>query len=225
MLMHLLEHGIALLAPHICIGCGREGSVLCSSCARASLLPPPSRCYRCYRATRQSRVCTACRRVVALKHVWIAARYSGQAKELVYKLKFERAAQAAEVLAGSLHTRLPLLPPSVVLTHIPTVNARVRRRGYDQARLIALQLSKYRGWSYAPLLVRRGRARQLGARRAQRFAQAESAFEVRKQRRVQDVHVLLIDDVLTTGATIEAAAQVLKAAGAKTIEAAIFAQP
>jgi predicted amidophosphoribosyltransferase len=65
----------------------------------------------------------------------------------------------------------------------------------------------------------------LGATRKQRFKQLEHAFAAQNLNIVRDAHILLIDDVLTTGATVEAAAGVLKAAGAKTIDVAVFAQP
>ncbi len=222
--MNLVERCVSWLAPHVCLACGQEGAVLCPSCVASLLVPLPSRCYRCHRSTRQSRVCAACRRQVSLGRMWIAAQYQAQAKQLVQRLKFERAKQAAQILADQLGDQLPILPAHIIVVHIPTAASRVRGRGYDQARLMARSLSAARGWAYAPLLIRRGKARQLGASRQARFKQIQEAFYVPRPRRVVGAHILLVDDVLTTGATVEAAARVLKNAGAQTIDAAIFAQ-
>ncbi len=222
--MNLVERSIGLLAPHVCLACGQEGAVLCPSCVASLLVPLPSRCYRCHRSTRQSRVCAACRSQVSLGRVWIAAQYEAQAKQLVRRLKFERAKQAAQILADQLDDQLPILPTHIIVVHIPTAASRVRGRGYDQARLMAKNLSAAKGWAYAPLLIRRGKARQLGATRRERFDHMRRAFRARHMQQIQGAHILLVDDVLTTGATVEAAARVLKNAGAQTIDAAIFAQ-
>lgn len=223
--MNLLERCLDTIAPHTCFVCASEDSVLCAACRLEAFTPLPSRCYRCHTATTQSRVCPSCRRKSPLLHVWVSTRYSDQTKELIRRFKFERAKQAADIVAEAMDLQLPILPDTTLVTHIPTANARVRIRGYDQAQLIARKLCDRRGWRYTPLLLRQGTARQLGAKRNQRFAQIENAFAVRKPQLVSGAHILLIDDVLTTGATIEAAAQVLKKSGAKKIEAAVFAQP
>ncbi len=223
--MNIVDRCLETVAPHTCFVCGLEGALLCNSCSMEAFLPVPSRCYRCHVATTQSRVCANCYRVVSLSSVWVATRYAEHAKELIRRFKFERAKQAADIVARTIDQRLPILPDSVVVSHIPTANSRVRVRGYDQAELIARRLCRIRGWQFTSLLLRRGTGRQLGAKRSQRFMQLESAFTVRNQNLVTGAYVLLIDDVLTTGATVEAAARLLKDAGAKTIEAAVFAQP
>jgi ComF family protein len=111
----------------------------------------------------------------------------------------------------------------VFITYVPTANARVRERGYDQAALIARELSRQVGSPCVPLLARVGGQRQLGQGRAARKKQMEGAFRVLKPALLQNKHVLLVDDVLTTGATCEAAARVLRQAGAKRVSAAVFA--
>lgn len=223
--MNLLERCLGMIAPHICFVCGQEGSVLCADCQLEAFRPVPSRCYRCHAATRQSRSCQSCRRKTPVSHVWASTRYFDQSKELIRRFKFERAKQAAGIVAEAIDQALPILPGNILVAHVPTANSRVRARGYDQARLVAQELCRHREWQYASLLLRRGSARQLGARRSQRFTQLENAFSIRSPELIAGAHILLIDDVLTTGATLEAAARALKQAGAKTIDAAVFAQP
>ncbi len=111
-----------------------------------------------------------------------------------------------------------------IIVHVPAATSRVRARGYDQSKLIAKQLASIFGCSQQTLLSRHGQARQVGAKRDKRFSQVVGAFTPRKVDGIKNAHILLVDDVLTTGASVEEAAKVLKAAGAKTVNAAIFAQ-
>ncbi len=147
--------------------------------------------------------------------------YDAAAKELVYKLKFDRCRKAADDMAALLADCLEVRECTVI-SHIPTAPARVRQRGYDQAALIARALARRVGISYATLLVRTGEQRQVGQKRTQRQRQMRNAFRAIRPELLNQ-HVLLIDDVLTTGATCEAAAQALKSAGARRVSAAVFA--
>ena len=76
---------------------------------------------------------------------------------------------------------------------------------------------------YTPLLARTGGQRQLGQHRDVRVKQMEGAFRILNPDAVRGKHVLLVDDVLTTGATCEAAARALRQAGAKQVGATVFA--
>jgi ComF family protein len=220
-----LEIAISLLAPHRCINCRKAGPILCINCAELALIEPPSRCYRCHKATSQSRVCDACHKRSSLSHVWIASEYDEIAKKLIYKLKFERARAASEVVARSIDDYLPDLPKNMVISFVPTASSRVRQRGYDQAKLIAKELSKRRGWEFSELLLRRGSSRQVGSSREKRIKQLEKAFMAKNLVKIKGKHILLVDDVVTTGATLEAASKELKKAGARLIDAVVFAQP
>jgi predicted amidophosphoribosyltransferase len=111
----------------------------------------------------------------------------------------------------------------VLIAYVPTAPQRVRERGYDQAALIAKELAIRSKLPYHTLLARTGTQRQLGQQRAVRKEQMTGAFRSLDKIDLQDKHVLLIDDVLTTGATCEAAARALRQAGAKRVSAAVFA--
>jgi ComF family protein len=149
--------------------------------------------------------------------------YTGTAKQLIRKLKFERSKAGAAVIATLLGEDLPYFPADTVVTYVPTARKRVRLRGYDQTRLIAEQFAKHRGLQCASLLVRHGYSRQVRSTRAQRAKQAAENYTAKREQLHFDT-VLLIDDILTTGATLEASARVLKKAGAKHVNAAVFAQ-
>lgn len=218
----MLEQLINLIAPHYCLECGTPGRLLCEQCADSRLIKAVSRCYRCGKSTEQFRTCRPCRAGSELFQVWSACAYDGVAKDLVRRLKFERARAAADVMADRLAAVLPA-DANWLVTHLPTANNRVRQRGYDQAQLIAKRLGKVVGLPCPVLLVRQGSSRQLGQTRQTRFEQMSVAFRPERMGKTEGRHILLVDDVLTTGASLEAAAKTLKAAGAKRVSAAVFA--
>jgi ComF family protein len=219
--MSVFELLLQIIAPHHCLNCGLEGFLLCPACVR-KLPDVPPRCYRCHLPSSQGRTCTACNKHSPLYAVTAATPYRHAAKDLIHNLKFERAQAAAADIAAALARRLDLAGVGCI-TYIPTAPARVRSRGYDQARLIARALSRRTGLPCYRLLGRTGNRRQVGAGAAERKLQAELAFYSRGAGRAAGLHVLLVDDVLTTGASCEAAAQVLLRAGARRVSAAVFA--
>lgn len=219
--MWIVERLLSLIAPHYCRQCGTEGTLLCPSCSTL-LQSVPSRCYRCHRVTKDFRTCTKCCNKSKLYAMHANTRYAGVAKDVIYALKFERAQAAARDIALAVATSLPS-GLEVIITHIPTAPSRVRLRGYDQAALIARELSRLTALPYAPLLARKNDTRQVGQKRASRQAQMQDAFRALHTPALQGRHIMLVDDVLTTGATCEAAARVLKATGARRVSAVVFA--
>ncbi len=222
--MRLIERTFRALAPHDCLNCGQEGSLLCNWCSLDSIEPLPAQCYRCQRLSQDSRVCQRCRPQTRLNYVWVRTVYDNLAKQLVYELKFNRKQDAATVIAQLLKDSLPYLAPDTIIVHIPTSSRHIRQRGYDQANIIASQLALKLNRKHLTLLGRLGNARQVGNTRQTRLTQLRGAFRPLKGNLIRGAHILLIDDVLTTGGTLEAAAATLKKAGAKQVDAAVFAR-
>jgi ComF family protein len=152
------------------------------------------------------------------------ADYEAYPKQLIGLLKFGRVRASAKVMAGYMQTTLPFLDEATVITFVPTATSRVRQRGYDQAHLLAKELSRLTKRKTKPLLGRLGQTRQVGATRKQRLVQLQNAFFARNSKAIKGAHILLVDDVLTTGATLEAAAKTLRQTGAKSVSAVVFAQ-
>jgi ComF family protein len=204
--MSFIDTMLAKIAPHDCLGCGAEGRLLCRKC-QASLPPAP----------RLSSVEGA-----DLDAVSAAVIYQGIAKNLVWKLKSSGAQAAAVVMAEIM---LPLIKnhKRVTLVSVPTATSRVRQRGYDQSRLLGRALARQAGLPWMNCLARIGQTHQVGANREQRRQQLHDAFRVAQKRLVTGKHLILVDDVVTTGSTLEAAAKILKEAGAIRVDALTFA--
>lgn len=196
--------------------------MLCNWCYPDAFTPLPSRCYRCMAKTKQSATCTRCRRQTNLSHVWMGAEYEGVSEQLIKLFKFERAHGVGKILAKHLNETVPYLK-DVIITFAPTATSRRRQRGYDQAQVVAKELAQLRKIPYLALLGRLGQQRQVGANRKERLKQLEKAFWAQNDHKIIGKHIVLIDDVMTTGATLEMAAKVLKAAGAKRVSAVVCA--
>lgn len=221
--MSLLDTLISVIAPYDCLGCSAEGGLLCRACA--ALLPDlPERCYRCRKLSAGNLTCSSCRKTSRLYAVHVATEYEGMAQQVIWRLKFTGARNAARCMSESMLPLVDMTARGVCVVPVPTAATRVRQRGYDQATLLARELAKRRGFSCRNLLRRYGKTHQVGARRSQRLKQMHGAFRVSKLGHATPKHVLLIDDVLTTGATLEAAAAALRTAGVQRVSALVYAQ-
>jgi ComF family protein len=222
--MQLLEKIISVIAPHTCLGCGVEDDLLLCEGCQQSLALVPSRCYRCKAVTPRYEVCKPCQAGTPLRQVVVFAHHSELAKELIHHMKYERARAGMAEAATLMSELVWQLPTHAIYTHIPTASSRVRIRGYDHAKVLARCLALPGTAVRATLLARLGQAHQVGSSRAERLRQLQDSFRPVHARRLQGRHVVLVDDVLTTGATLETAARTLKRAGAKRVSAIVFAQ-
>ncbi len=220
--MFILERLINVIAPHECLICGYEGDLLCAWCKTDAFSPVPSRCYKCCVQTKSFLTCNKCRKQTPLRQVWVGSDYEDYAKKVVQSLKFSYKRGAADLMAQYLAGQIPYLPTDTLVTHVPTASIRVRQRGFDHAEAIAKAFARERNLKYSRLLGRRGNSRQVGAKRQQRTAQLKGAFWAMHD--AQGKNIVIVDDVVTTGATIEEAARTLRAAGAHHVYAAVFAQ-
>lgn len=219
--MHLLERIANFIAPDDCLSCGQETGLLCAACL-PTLPMPPGRCFGCDTAV-SGVACAACLRLAGLGSLQAATHYTGLAKLLVASLKFRGNQAAARRMAAAIRLRCTL-PSDVLLVHMPATTAHVRERGYDQSQLIVRQLSRDLGLPRADLLRRSGHHHQLGSSRVQRQQQLAGSLMVAQPRLLAGKHIFLIDDVLTTGSSLTAATKVLRAAGARSVDACVFAQ-
>ncbi|HEX8743112.1 MAG TPA: hypothetical protein VF712_08250 [Thermoleophilaceae bacterium] len=200
---------LAPLAPPLCAGCGGvagPAEPLCGACRSALTWLGPG-------------FATA-----AAMTVWAPVAYEGPARGLVRALKFGGAWRAADTMAAQIAANAPaaLLGPPTVLVPVPLHPRRLRRRGYDQALLLAGALAERTGLELRRCLARAGSAgAQVGRGRSERLAGPPGtirAVAAAPQR------ALLVDDVVTTGGTLAACAAVLRATGAGEVRAVAYAR-
>lgn len=218
--MGILEALTILFAPDDCLSCSREGSLLCDSCFR--FVPPlPYRCLICAVVTDSSAICNACLAHQPYEGLQVATHYSGLAKLLVASLKFRGNRSAGRIMAQMLvsGTRLN---ESTIIAHMPATTAHVRQRGFDQAAVIAKHIVRINGGSFASVLRRSGSRHQFGSDRSTRLKQLATTLRVTGN--MSGKRIVLVDDVVTTGASLRAATEVLLAAGAERVDCLVFAQ-
>lgn len=151
-----------------------------------------------------------------LSGLWAAFAYAGAGRELLARLKYRNQRSCVGWLASAMVGALPAGLVVDAVTWAPTSPQRRRSRGFDQAELLARSLGREAGLPVVGLLRRVDAAGQTGRSRSQR-----SCAPVFATRRTPPAAVLVVDDVITTGATLQAAAESLVGAGAEQVGAVV----
>lgn len=217
----MIEKLASYLAPHYCYSCTKIGSVLCDNCKFYILDDMQELCINCQKPS-FSGICVKCIKRVDYKRVWLVGKRQDALEGLINAYKFQRVKSAIHACVELLDSRLPILPENTIIVPVPTVAKHIRIRGYDHTAILAEQIAKRRNLNYSPILNRQHSLTQLGSDAKTRHAQAASAF--RANETLHKKPHLLIDDVVTTGATLKYASKALKDAGANEVWAAILAR-
>lgn len=220
----LRQGALDLLFPSKCAGCGRAGELLCRTCLGDATRLDSRVCRHCATPTGRGTLCGACAAVPPALYRLIAAfTYDGAIRRAIHSFKYQDIRALAPVLADALASdpRLGRLEADA-LVPVPLHERRLRERGYNQAELLARELGTRMGLPMRTDLVRRvgDGPSQLDA--ADRRANVERAFEAEGEAR--GMHLMLVDDVATTGSTLNACAHVLLKAGAGRVGAIVVAK-
>lgn len=238
----MLRALLDVLLPPACLACndpiraGDDARLVCRLCrARLRRLPWPH-CERCgaplLRTGRQGiSQCLECVGwPVAVRAARSAVLLAPPADTIVHQMKYRGWRALARPIAECM---APIMLPrdaeeeARVCVPVPTTAERLRTRGYNQAGCIAEEYARLTGRTVEPLLQRsRAQDTQTHLQPAARSANVAGAFRVRRgaDARLRDAHILLVDDVLTTGATIAECATTLVVAGARCVTAVTFAR-
>jgi ComF family protein len=197
---------------------GAAEGVLCAACDADLPRLTDSACPRCALPSQEGALCGRClARPPAYDATVAALAYAFPADVLVRALKFHGELALAPLLGRLLAARLPRGVRVDFLLPMPLSAARLRERGFNQALEIARQVAAATGCPLAPLLAERSRDTppQLGLPLAERARNVRGAF--RCTRDLARAEVAVLDDVMTTGATLEELAATLKRAGAARV--------
>jgi ComF family protein len=224
----VIDSLLNFIFPVACILCGtpvldRRNSAVCPDCwTSLSPITPPF-CLRC--GMPAIAIEGACGRCRAEENLFDLARsavfFNDSAREIVHRLKYSDRVSLARPIGKLLREIMGSEGFSgEMVVPVPLHRTRQRERGFNQAELIAREL----GIPLATQLVRRRKktATQTGLSRSERAKNLSAAFEV--QGNVQGLRIILVDDVLTTGATVNAMTRSLKRAGAERVEVLTFAR-
>jgi ComF family protein len=217
-----------LLWPSRCLVCaedGLEGMDLCGACA-AGLPRSSAACLRCALPLPVTGTCGRClRRPPPLREVRAACLYAAPLDRLLPRFKFHDDLAAGRLLSQLMTDAFAGLAKPDLLVPVPLHRSRLRTRGYDQALELArpvaraLDIPLQRGW----LVRTRATAPQSELHAISRRRNVRDAFTVRASG-AMPAHVVLLDDVMTTGATLHAAAHALLRAGVRRVDAWVCAR-
>lgn len=218
------------LFPKRCVACGAPEVFVCADCLTQIKSPETDLCFLCNSHNGGKGICALCAEQSFLNEIYVVGAYSGTILEkVIHSLKFNFIEELAKILANLL---FDLIKKKDLVTRlkqgfvvpIPLHRRRELERGFNQSALIANGLVDYLALDIEAKLLKRIRytTQQAKLARAERLTNMTDAFQVNAAE-LKDKEVFLIDDVLTTGATLNEAARVLKAAGARKVIALALA--
>jgi len=218
-----------LVYPKKCVGCGIEGEWLCGKCFNKIVIVKAPFCPTCQRMTMMGQYCPRCRSGQYLTGVIIAAHYEEPLKEAIHRFKYDRVADLGGILSEFIVMRLEAGFPrgDLVLAPVPLHRRREAERGFNQALVLARKIGADFDLPLINDVLKRVKEvePQMKLKRTERLKNILGAFEARGDvRRLTGKTVLLVDDVMTTGATLNEAGRVLREAGARNVWGLVLAK-
>lgn len=228
---------IDLVYPRHCVNCktylnNADDLCLCDACRLEIRQNPKPFCERCGRAVEKADVlCPDCRaRGPAFSRAYSAYVYDGAMKEVIHCLKYKgrisMAGPLSELLIKFINENPEVVRDIDTVTFVPLRNNRLRERGFNQSRVLASFIAGHFGIELSDLLEKTVSTRhQNELSRGERLSNLTGAFRVRKfARALEGLRVLLVDDVMTTGSTLDECAGSLTSAGAKEVRCLTLAR-
>lgn len=232
-----------LFFPSVCEGCGEVGSYICDKCIRKKIqFKEKQECYVCKKQliadslqqtgeNKLKMVHKKCRLKTYLDGVFVVAKYSKFIENYIGDIKYEFYFAMIDDLVKVMNIGLEkninfrkIIKVST-LTFVPLNPWRKRWRGFNQAEEIAKKVSKYWDANCIKLLKRKKKTKsQVGLKRRERLKNLSDAFELIKSSDYTKQFVIVVDDVMTTGSTLEECAKVLKHSGVKKVYGLVFAR-
>ena len=224
-LKRMLQAGLDFFIPPHCMGCGSMGSVWCEQCQLSRCSPQGPSCTTCG-IPRVFQDCPACSMGLSSFHVAAIAAYRPSLSDALVAFKYRPDVSFAELLAGWAIDKVAELgwQPELIVP-VPLNQVRLKQRGYNQVELITSAITSLSSISHGNSILKRVRdtRSQVGLDPRSRYTNMVHAFCVDEDLLSYE-RVLLIDDLLTTGATIIACAQALFTAGAEEVNALAIAK-
>lgn len=240
-MIHAIRRGLAdavdFLLPRLCCGCGERilehYKLLCPACLKRipPLLEPI--CVRCgcpdARLTGPDKCANCPPGKIWFNRARGVVRFGGITQILVHRLKYQARLEFSDTMGRAMlasYCRDGESARADVVVPVPLYSARKRQRGFNQSDLLGKFMARALGIKFAPGALKRTRPTQTQThlKKGQRRRNVEGAFICRRKKLVAGKRVLLIDDVYTTGSTINECARMLKLAGAESVECMAYAR-
>ena len=211
-----------LLFPKRCVECGAVGRYLCANCLNRVKVQDTQKCPSCCKPSVYGLTHSRCVKSFGMNGLVSVFEYGGVVKRMVGKIKYkyvkEMYVDLVELLV-SMGEFEPLEKGSWVVVGVPLHKRRLRKRGFNQADLLAEKMADYFGWKYlSEILIRKTYTKpQVELSGEERLLNVRGKFLVNQKQLIKGKDVLLVDDVWTTGATMRECGKVLKRVGVKQV--------
>ncbi|MCR4280451.1 MAG: ComF family protein [Candidatus Komeilibacteria bacterium] len=225
--MKILQIILEVIFPTLCIGCRAEGQILCTTCRQTIPARYNLQCPICNRSQTDDSICALCQPQVWLDKIIIAAPYENPLLQtMIQAFKYGHVHSLATPLADLLIQNLPTDKESYLVIPTPLHRRRFQERGFNQSELLAKILALNFAHHLRTDCIRRikNTAHQADLKREERLINMRNAFRITHPEAVAGQNILLVDDVITTAATLNEQARVLKEAGAASITAIVLAK-
>lgn len=232
----MLNHFLDLVFPKHCAGCNKEGSYLCSNC-QGQIMQKELICPRCKTKTFGGATHSLCQHRLGLDGLWSFGAFEEVLRRSIQKLKYKWITEQADLLIDQVVCYLAVTSPLFLeqikddrgvgwaVVPVPLHWQRQNWRGFNQSALIAKKLAEALGLPYLELLKRtKNTATQTNYDAAERRLNMKNAFSLTTDHCSLPINILLIDDVWTTGSTMQECCCVLKQAGVQTVWAVTLAR-
>ncbi len=215
--MKIKDFVLELFFPSFCLNCQKLGPLLCQDCYND---------LKFYFSQNKIQEIESNLKVIYFNGLQIMAKFEGSLAKLIKALKYQDSKNIASLLSRMLWRHL-IVPQADLITFIPLHPYKLRTRGYNQCQEIALEFGKLSNIPVKNLLERtkNSLAQAKIKNQQERLQRMQNIFQIRNKYKdlIKNKTIILIDDVLTTGATLNAASKTLKDSGTKAIFGLIIA--
>ncbi len=206
--------------PHQCV-CGKWDKLVCDNCFESIPKNKTQLCPICKKLSENGQICSSCRHKGFLTGVMIFGDHEGVLKSLIWRYKYNLVKDLSFPLSELLADRFGgfIQKKKFIITYVPMSRQRHNWRGFNQSELLAEKTSKELNVEMENYLFRIGKHKsQVGLRRKERIKNLEGKFVINsKAPKVSGKRILIVDDVYTTGTTLEECAKVLRKNGAREV--------
>ena len=229
LIKNYFNYFLDLIFPKECVGCGDEGFWLCPKCKEEVIAIKRPYCPNCKTLNHDSRFCRNCRKNYKLSGIIIAGHYKfGPLREAIHTYKYDGILELEDFFRPLLINRLKNNLPQgkKIIIPIPLYYKKQRERGFNQAERLAKIIAQEFKLPLETKVLKRIKETeaQMSLKKKKRKENIAGAFKVITKNKIKNKTVLLIDDVATTGLTLNEAAKTLKKAGVKKVWGIVIAQ-
>ncbi len=216
---YLSDSIVEAVYPYHCI-CGKWGTILCPTCSQNVEIINTEVCPICKKLSPHGQTCPGCRQHSNLTGVMVLGSHDGVLKTLIWKYKYGPIKAITPVFGDMLYKQYGefLKKKRPLITSVPTSPVRLSQRGYNQAAELGDYLAQKAGLIYLEALARpKDTLHQVGLTRKERLANAPGSILDAGHAAGMNKRILVVDDVYTTGATLEECAKILRQQGYREV--------